>query len=203
MRLHHSPTSPFVRKVIVVLHETGLVGEVELVPAQAAPVGATTFPHAANPLGKVPTLERADGPALYDSRVITRFLDDRAGTRLYPQPPRLWETLTLEATADGMLEAALLMVYEIRLRPEGQRSEAWVEGQWTKIDRALDALEAKWLSHLNGRLDIGQIAVGCALGYLDFRHGARDWRAARPGLARWATRFADRPSMRATLPPAG
>ena len=115
--------------------------------------------------------------------MITRFLDARAGGRLYPEPPRLWETLTLEATADGIAEAALLMVYEDRLRPEDARSAAWVEAQWGKVARALDAVEARWIAHLAGPLDCGQIALGCALGYLDFRHADRAWRGGAAGLA--------------------
>ena len=200
MRLYHSPTSPFVRKVMVVLHETGQLDAVELVPASGNPVEPGTMPVARNPLGKVPTLERTDGPALYDSRVICRYLDDLAGGGLYPAKPRLWETLTLEATADGMMEAAVLMVYESRTRPPERQHPAWVEAQWTKVAHALDALEARWISHLAGPLDAAQIAVGCALGYLAFRHAARDWRAGRPALAAWDARFAERPSMQATRP---
>lgn len=202
MRLYHSPTSPYARKVMVLLLETGQQADVALIPATGSPVDPGTMPVAQNPLGKIPALERDGGPALYDSRVICRFLDDRAGGVLYPPAPRLWETLTLEATADGILDAALLMVYESRLRPEGLRLADWTEGQWDKIARALDALESRWADHLAGPLDMGQIAVGCALGYLDFRHGARDWRAGRPRLADWYRVFADRPAMRATHPPA-
>lgn len=200
MRLFHSPTSPFVRKVMVTLHETGQLDRVELVPASGTPVAPGTMPVASNPLGKVPTLERPDGPALYDSRVITRYLDGLATGGLYPAEPRLWETLTLEATGDGICDAAVLMVYEARLREETGPSEAWTEAQWAKIVRALDALEARWLAHLAGRIDAGQIAVGCALGYLDFRHDARGWRDGRPMLARWFERFDERPSMVATRP---
>jgi glutathione S-transferase len=200
MRLYHSPTSPFVRKVMVVLHETGLAGQVELVPASGNPVEPGTMPVTVNPLGKVPTLERADGPALYDSRVICRYLDDLAGGRLYPPAPRLWETLTLEATADGMMEAAVMMMYEERSRPPERRHPDWVEAQWIKVARALDAVEARWMSHLASPLDMAQIAVGCALGYLDLRHGPRDWRAGRPALAAWERRFAERPAMQATRP---
>jgi glutathione S-transferase len=200
MRLFHSATSPFVRKVMVLLIETGQADEVALVSASGNPLAPGTMPVAQNPLGKVPCLERDDGPALYDSRVICRFLDDRAGGRLYPPPPRLWETLTLEATGDGILDAAVLMRYESAVRHEGTRSEDWIEAQWTKVSRALDALEGRWMSHLNGPLDIGQIAVGCALGYLDFRHVARDWRAGRPELARWFKAFSARESMAATQP---
>ena len=202
MRLHHSPTSPYVRKVMVVLLETGQAGDVAIVPAAGTPVDATQMPLAQNPLGKIPALERDDGPALYDSRVICRFLDARAGAGLYPAGSRQWDSLTLEATADGILDAAILMVYEWRVRPEALRMPEWVEGQWAKISRALDAMETRWISHLHGPLDIGQIAVGCALGYLDFRHADRDWRQGRPALAAWDAAFAARPSMQSTRPPA-
>lgn len=199
MTLYHSPTSPFVRKVMVVLHETGLLGQVDLVPASGTPVDPGSVPLARNPLGKIPVLERPEGPALYDSRVICRYLAEMAGGALYP-PARVWETLTLEATADGIMEAALLIVYETRVRGEGERSTAWVEGQWAKIARALEAVEARWLPHLAGPLDAGQIALGCALGYVDFRLGDREWRAGCPALDDWAARFSARPSMIATAP---
>jgi glutathione S-transferase len=202
LKLHQSPTSPYVRKVLVLLHETGQLGDVELLMAGGTPVDPGTMPLAQNPLGKIPALERDDGSALYDSRVICRFLDHRAGGKLYPEAPRLWDTMTLEATADGILDAAILMVYEGRIRPEPKRFEAWVEGQWAKVIRALDALEDRWIAHLRGPLDIGQIATGCALGYLDFRHGNRDWRPNRPELAAWYADFTKRPSMEATVPPA-
>jgi glutathione S-transferase len=199
MQLYHSPKSPFVRKVMVTLHETGLRDQVELLPADASPLAAGASPVPGNPLGKVPTLLRPGGPALFDSRVICRYLDERAGGRLYP-PGRIWEVLTLEALADGITEAAVLMVYEERHRPEERRHPAWVEGQWAKVARGLDTLEAQWMSHLFGPLDAGQIAVGCALGYLDFRHGARGWRAGRDALAAWEKGFAARPAMLATRP---
>lgn len=200
MRLFYSPTSPYVRKVTVLLHETGQFHEVELVSGSGNPVDPGTAPLEANPLGKVPALERPDGPAIYDSRVICQYLDRRAGAGLYPEGPRLWDTLTVEATGDGILDAALLMIYEIRIRPEGMRHAPWVEGQWAKVDRSLDALETRWMAHLDGPLDAGQIAVGCALGYLDFRHDARGWRNGRPRLAAWYAGFAARPSMQATVP---
>jgi glutathione S-transferase len=201
MKLYHSATSPYVRKVMVLLHEAGRTGEVTLAGVAGNPVDPGTMPVAHNPLGKIPCLERTDGPAIYDSRVICRYLDATFGAGLYPAGSRLWDTLTIEATADGMIDAAILMVYEGRLRPEELRYGPWLEGQWSKVERALDAIEARWMSHLFGPLDMGQIAVGCALGYLDFRHGPRDWRAGRPALAGWEARFAARDSMRATVPP--
>ncbi|MBD3764563.1 MAG: glutathione S-transferase [Rhodobacterales bacterium] len=200
MRLYWSATSPYVRKVMVVLHETGLLPGVELVAASGNPVDPGSMPVQANPPGKIPALERPDGPTLYDSRVICRWLDAQAGAGLYPAPPRLWDTLTVEATADGILDAAILMVYEGRLRPEETRLPAWVEGQWARIGRSLDMLEARWLDHLRGPLDMGQIAVACALGYLDFRHPERAWRADRPHLAAWEAEFSAWPAMVATRP---
>jgi glutathione S-transferase len=198
LRLHAASASPFARKARVLLHEAGLVERVETVAASGTPLEPGTLPLALNPLGKIPCLERPDGPALYDSRVICRYLDDLAGSGLYPAAPRLWETLTLEATGDGIAEAALAIVYEARLRPEALRMPAIVEAQWAKVARTLDALEARWMPMLAGPLDAGQIAVGCGLFYLDLRIADRRWRDGRPALAGWAGRIAERPSFVAT-----
>jgi glutathione S-transferase len=109
--------------------------------------------------------------------------------------------LVLEATADGILDAAVLMAYETRIRPEDKRFDPWLEAQWTKVARSLDAVETGWMGHLAGPLDMAQIGLGCALTYLDFRHGARNWREGRPALTTWEAAFAMRPAMRATVPP--
>jgi glutathione S-transferase len=201
MKLLKAGPSPFVRKVLVTLHETGQTDAVETVDVTASPMGSDASLAAANPLGKIPCLIRDDAPALYDSRVICRFLDTRAGAGLYPEG-RLWNVLTLEATADGMMEAAVLMVYEARFRPEDRQYPEWVEGQWGKVSGALDALNARWMSHLHGPLDMGHIAVGCALGYLDLRHELRNWRHGHDALAAWYKKFAERASMQATEPAA-
>jgi len=200
MKLYYSPTSPYVRKVLMVLHETRQIDEVVLEPSATKPTGPLAGLSAKNPLMKIPALERPDGPTLYDSRVITAFLDERAQAGLYGSGARKWETLTLEATADGMLDAALLMTYEARLRPEDKRWEAWTEAQWTKIAQACAALNARWMSHLSGPLDMGQIAVACALGYVDFRHEARGWRSGCDALADWYAQVSERPSFVATVP---
>lgn len=200
MRLYHAAASPFVRKVMILLHEAGAEDRVSLVPAAGNPLDPGTMPVDRNPLGKIPALERDDGPVLYDSRVICRYLDDLLSSGLYPAGPRLWDALTLEATGDGIAEAAVLMRYEMNVRPEALRSTDWAEAQWKKIDRSLTAVDDHWQGHLDGTLDIGQIAVAAALGYLDFRHGERDWRGTRPGLAAWFATFQDRPSMQATRP---
>ncbi len=92
------------------------------------------------------------------------------------------------------------MVYELRYRAPEIQSQEWIEAQWLKVTRCLDALEERWMSHLAGPLDAGQIAVGCALGYLDLRHDDRNWRDGRPKLAAWEEKFSQRPSMQATVP---
>lgn len=201
MKLAYSPTSPYVRKVMVLLHETGQLDDVTLTDIGTTPMDPSAALLPQNPLGKVPALERAEGPALYDSRVICAFLDDRANAGLYGSGARHWDIRTLEATADGILDAALLMVYEGRLRPEGQQSADWVDAQWSKVARGIGALNTRWISHLSGPLDMGQIAVGCALGYVDFRHDARGWRKGNEALASWFEAFESRASMQATVPP--
>jgi glutathione S-transferase len=200
LKLFHSPTSPFVRKVMVVLHETGQLEDVALIAAAGNPLAPGTMPLAHNPLGKIPALERADGCTIYDSRVICRFFDDRASAGLYPLGPRGWEAITLEATSDGIMEAAILMVYEVRVRPAEHSSPDWIEAQHAKIARSLDALEERWLAYLAGPLCIGQIALGCALEYLDLRQPERNWRQDRDGLAAWAAAFKTRSSMLQTVP---
>ena len=198
MELLGSPASPFVRKVCVMMAEAGIT-DIPFAQVAASPLGGEDRLNAANPLGKIPALTRPDAPTLYDSRVITRYLDATYGAGFYPEA-RLWDVLTIEATADGIMDAAVNLTYEARFRPAEIQFAPWMDGQWTKIARALDALEGQWLSHLNGPLDMGQIAVGCALGYLDFRHDARGWRNGRDGLAAWFAAFAARPAMQATQP---
>jgi len=199
MQLFYSPASPYVRKVIVTLHETGQTGDVELLTVATTPVKSAPEILAHNPTGKIPALVRPDGPALYDSRVICRYLDARAKGKLYPES-RIWDTLTLEATGDAIMDAAITMVYERRVRPEEKQFDDWIEAQWGKASRALNALNTRWMSHLNGPVDMGQISVGCALGYLDFRHDARSWRTGNDGLAKWYEAFKQRPSMHASKP---
>lgn len=199
MQLYHSPASPFVRKVMALAHELGITDQIELLPAAGTAVAPGTMPIDKNPLGKLPTLITEDGKAIYDSRVICRYLDSRFSGGFYPEA-RIWEVLTLEATADGLLEAALLMVYEARIRPAEICFAPWVEGQWAKVARTLDMLESTGMAQLSGPVDIGQIALACGLGYLDFRHAARDWRAGHPALAAWEAGFAQRPAMQATVP---
>ncbi len=203
MKLYYSPTSPYVRKVMMVLHHTGQIDRVALVDTAGTPLAPASNLLAKNPLTKVPALERPDGPTLFDSRVICAYLDAAGEGGLYPQGDSRWDVLTLEALADGILDAALAMTYEARLRPEDKQWPEWVDGQWDKIARACTAVNERWMSHLAGPLDMGQIALACALGYVDFRHGARNWRAGNEALADWYTGFESRADFAATAPPAG
>ena len=197
MKLIMSPTSPYVRKVRVLIREMGLE---DVVPEQA--VATTAFNSdatviAANPLGKIPALVRDDAPTLFDSRVITRFLNDTNDGSMYPAA-RIWETLTLEATADGIMDTTVSMAYEVRLRPEAEQSADWVEAQWQKASRAIASINDRWMSHLSGPLDMSHIAVACALSYVDLRHDVRNWRDGKSDLAAWHAAFVERPSMQAT-----
>ncbi|NSY37310.1 glutathione S-transferase [Leisingera sp. ANG59] len=198
MKLIYSPSSPFARKVVVVLHETGQLEDVEIQNVTTTPLDPSPDVKSSNPLAKIPALERNDGPALYDSRVICAYLDERAGGRLYGG----WDSKVLEATADGIMDAAVLMSYEKRLRPEEKQWDSWLDAQRSKVLGGCAALNARWMSHLQGPLDIGQIAVACALAYVDFRHPETNWRQGNEALADWFAEFESRPAMQATKPPA-
>jgi len=199
MQLLVSPASPFVRKVRVLIREADLMDAVQEVNVATSPLNSAPEVVAANPMGKIPALIRDDGPAIYDSRVITRFLDDLAGANLYPAS-RIWEVLTLEATADAIMDAAVSMAYEARLRPAEEQSENWIEAQWAKAARGIAAVNTRWMSHLTGPLNTGQIGMACALSYIDLRHDARGWRNGNEALAKWHAEFCARDSMVATKP---
>ena len=200
MRLFHSSASPFVRKVMVALIETGLADRVTLTRVATTSMEPDSGLIGSNPLGKIPALELDTGEVIFDSRVICRWIEAQTKAGLYGPAGQEWRVETLEALADGILDAAVLMVYEWRMRPEDRRHAPWVEGQWAKVSRALAAAEAAWLPHLTGPLTMGQIALGAALGYLDFRHPDRAWRIAHPHLAAWEAEFSARPSMQQTVP---
>ena len=200
MKLYYSAASPFVRKVMVVLHETEQLEDVDIIDVHTTALDPDEALKTSNPLAKIPALSRGNGPTLYDSRVICAYLDHRAGSNLYG---RSWDTKLLEATAAGIMEAAVLMTYERRLRPENMIYEPWLEAQLNKVLGACSALNDRWMAHLKSPLDMGQIAVGCALAYLDFRHPTSNWRHGNEALAEWFKSFESRPSMQETKPPAG
>ncbi len=200
MKLFHSATSPFVRQCVVCAHELGLLGHMELVPAAAHPVKRDVTLAASNPLGKVPTLIADDGMVLHDSRVICEYLNSRGGGRLLPvQGTIRWRVLVDQSLADGLLDAAVLARYETAVRPENLRWNDWTAGQLAKVTGALDEFE-RLAAGFGERVDLGTIAVGCALGYLDFRYASLGWRERHPQLARWFAAFGARPSMAASTP---
>jgi len=184
MILRYSTASPYARKARIAADLLGLTPQIEIVAANTADPEDPL--RAQNPLGKVPTLILENGASLYDSRVIVDYLDHPGGGRLVPaDPSRRFEFLRLQALGDGINDAALLIRYEVTARPAEIRHKATIDLQQGKIDRALDMLEA---TPPAGPVDIGQIAVACALGYLDLRfEGA--WRAERPKLVAWLDAF--------------
>lgn len=195
--LRSSPPSPFGRKVKIVASLLNLTDRIEIVPTDtSAPDDAI---RTVNPLGKIPALTLEDGTTLFDSRVIVEYLDWLAGGgKIIPVEPKArFQALRLQALADGVMDAALLQVYETRLRSEGERSARWVELQAGKVARGLDAVEADPPA---AAPRIGNIALACALGYLDLRfEGA--WRRSRPVLVEWLDQFrAETPAYDATAP---
>ena len=201
MKLFHSPTSPYVRKVMVTAIEKGLESKIEKMNTAASPIKREAALTSKNPLGKVPCLITDDGRALFDSPVICAYIDTLKAPHLTPADANArFDAMTLEALADGFLDAGILLRYEGAMRPEPKRWDEWVNGQMAKIEGALDALETTYAAQLTGPLTIGQIAVGCALGWFDFRYGHVDWRKSRPKLAAFAKTFGERPSMKATMP---
>jgi glutathione S-transferase len=189
MKLLSSPLSPYGRKVRLALAMKGLKDAIEMVAADTNP-GDNVAINTANPLGKIPVLLRAGDTPIFDSHVICEYLDSLAAQPvLFPKSGSArWQALTLAALADGILEAALLLVYEQRFRPEDKWHQPWQQRQQGKIDRALRELEKApppWEQSPN----YGHLTLACALGYLDFRHGGK-WRAAHPKLVAWLDRFA-------------
>jgi glutathione S-transferase len=202
MKLIGSLTSPYVRKVRIVLAEKKVDYDFVLdSPWEEGNQVATL-----NPLGKVPVLVLDDESTLFDSRVIAEYLDTVApNNRLIPASGR--ERISVkrwEALADGVLDAAVAAFLESR-RPDGERSPAWIERQRTKVTRALQVMadelgEQPWC-HGNG-LSLADIAVGCALGYVSFRLGDVRWSGPYPNLAQLYEKLMQRPAFAETIPPA-
>ena len=201
MKLRYSANSPFVRKVMVVAAELGLADRIQTVPTDTSDPKSGLS--ADNPLGKVPALITDDKEVgtLYDSAVICEYLDSlHDGPKLHPSDGiARWHALRRETLADGIMDAAVLRRMESQ-RPANERSAAWDAKQRSKVMAGLDVLEREAARFVEP-LAIDQIAVACALGYLDFRFAAEPWRDGHPTLARWYDRFAKRPSMATTVPP--
>ncbi|MDP2782709.1 glutathione S-transferase family protein [Devosia sp.] len=201
MELLWSPRSPFVRKVTILLHETGLVDRVRNVRAVASmsKVNPEIVRH--NPLGKIPVLLTDDLGPIFDSTVICEYLDRlHDGPRLHPSDARDRITaLRRQALGDGVLDVLLLMRNEVA-RPDGAPSPTYLAGFEQKVAASLAVLEAEAPALGDSAFSIGHIAIGCALSYLDFRFSDRDWRGGHPALASWHAQFEFRPSVIATTP---
>ena len=203
MTLFYSATSPFVRKVMVLLHETGQLGRVQLEEVQLSPTSPSGVVNAGNPAGKIPALRLADGSVLHDSRVILDYLDrQHVGEPLIPHDgPARWRRLTLASLADAVLDAAVLIRYETFLRPEEKRWDQWQAAQQEKIERALQQFESEAVAELASHFDIAAITLACVFGYLDLRQPELNWRERYPQLAGWYADVSQLPSMQATVPP--
>jgi glutathione S-transferase len=199
MKLHWSPRSPFVRKVMIVAHERGVVDRITCVRT----VAAAAKPHAElmkdNPLSKIPTLVLDDGTVLYDSPVICEYLDGLdASRKLFPRSGKArLAALRRQALGDGFLDMMVLLRDELMRAAPSEKHIASTAVRKTAI---LDSLEREAEALTRTPFSIGHIAIGCALSYLDFRFGDDDWRKERLRLANWHAAFSARPSVRATLP---
>ena len=202
MTLLTHPLSPYGRKVRIATALKGLKDRIEVVQVDTNPLDNPEITRA-NPLGKIPALVIDGDTAIFDSHVVCEYLDSLAPAPvLFPKSGvERMRTLTLGSLCDGMLDAALLLVYEKRFRPEEKWHPPWLERQQGKIDRSLDFLERAppaW----GASPDYGHLTLACALGYLDFRHEGK-WRAGHPGLVAWLDAFAEAvPAFEETRPKA-
>ena len=201
MQLRSSPSSPFGRKVKMATYILGFDDQVT--PVLTDTLDPNDIISEVNPLGKIPVLED-DGTTYYDSRVIMEYLDAKAGgNKIIPASGLArYEVLTRAALMDGILDAAILVIYERRMRPEDKYVESVVERQRDKITRGLEAIAAKNPSYGNGAMpDIGEIGLACVLGYLDFRKQV-NWRDHAPNLGSWLADFAAVvPGYKDSMPP--
>ncbi|MFZ1815296.1 MAG: glutathione S-transferase [Rhizobiaceae bacterium] len=201
MKLWYSPASPFVRKVLVVAHETGLEDRITILEASTNAVNRNLDLVKDNPSGKIPALVLDDGSTIFDSRVICAYLDTLHGeAKLSVEGPGKFADMTMEALGDALMDAAVLARYEAALRPPENRWDKWEEGQMAKVISSLDMLEAKASTLKTGRPTMGGISIAAALGYLDYRFGTMNWREGRPKLTAWSEQVNARPSLRNTQP---
>lgn len=201
MRLHWSPLSPFVRKVMCVVHEHGLTDQVTCVRTKVARNLPNQALLAINPLIRIPTLELGDGRVLFDSVVITEYLDSLgSAARLYPmEADARWQALRWQALGDGLCDSLILWRHE-RERPNEQQQADFLHASALKVQATLALLEQESPALHAASFGIGHIAIGCALGYLAVRFSDLAWQHQHPQLLRWQQAFEARPSARASAP---
>ena len=200
MQLFYSANSPYVRKIMILLHEIGRADEVELIADYKSSAASAAEKLAHNPLNKVPILVTDDGMAIFDSSVIGQYLDTlHSGPRFYPESGMArWQTLRNEAIGDGMSDAAILVIYEERRRPLQLFWQEWFDKQFPKLPSSLHHLEA--VTGPPREFDAGAVAITCAIGLLDFRFAHWNWRREYPRVANWYAAVSERPSVRETRP---
>ena len=202
MQLFCSPNSPYARKARIIIRELDLVSRIEEVSI-SLPADAKL--RAVNPLGKIPALLLDDGSVIYDSPVICEYLDDLKQGKFFPRASLFreaqgrWRALTLQALGDGLTDAVVRRNQEIRL-PEDKRSGEVIQRQTAAIEAAL-AVADRAAPKFPAEPTIGEVAVACAIGYLDLRAPDDGWRDRHRQLARWLDVFSQRPSVQATKPP--
>jgi glutathione S-transferase len=204
MRLFWSPRSPFVRKVMIVLHETDQADRVTLERTPVAMSAPNDTVMKTNPLNKIPTLVLGDGRALFDSRVICEYLDrQHTGPRLFPaDPDAYFQALTWQALGDGLLDVLLIWRnwHQDRGLPFNDATDPYLAAFAHKVHTTLDVLDAAATELAGTGLTIGHVAIGCALGHLDFRWPRIDWRAGRPRATAWFDELSRRPALQLTVP---
>src|SRR5258707_2771984 len=195
MQLFYSPNSPYARKARIIIHELNLTSRVEEVSV-SLPADAKL--RAVNPLGKIPALVLDDGSVIYDSPVICEYLDDLAKGKFFPRPGFFreaqgrWRALTLQALGDGLADAVVRRNQEMRL-PEDRRSAEVIQRQTVAVEAAF-AVADRAAPKFPPEPTIGEIAVACAIGYLDLRAPNDGWRDRHRNLARWLALFSQRPA---------
>lgn len=192
MKLYLNPPSPYARKVVVVAHEVGLAGEIEILKFD--PWVDPPALLEATPLCKVPALIEDDGALIVESGTIAEYLMEKAGAGFGPGPAR-FEVLGRAAIAHGMMDAAFISVIEKR-RPQEKQWQDWIDRQYRAITRTLPTVKVPPAD----RFDLGDITLACTLAYLDFRIADLPWRAMHAELGNWLDRVASRPSMVASKP---
>ncbi|MBK17440.1 MAG: glutathione S-transferase [Rhodospirillaceae bacterium] len=201
MQLIYHPASPYVRKVRVAAEELGLTDQIELVHVDLTIGVYNPEVGASNPIGKVPALITDDGDALHDSHVICEYLDSLSnGSRLVPEKaPKRWQVLRLHALSDEIILAGQLLRQETVVRPADQTSPEWMAMQEARINSGLDTAE-NLADELEAPVNLGQIALACAIDWLEFRGLAQPLRKGRGRMFDWFDDFAKRPSMAETRP---
>jgi glutathione S-transferase len=201
VKLHWSPRSPYVRKVMACAHELGLANRIERIRSVVAMSRPSLEVMRDNPLGKIPTLVTDDGRALFDSIVICEYFDSlHDGPKLFPpEGAARWQALRWHALGDGVLDTLILWRNE-REQPAAQQNPDWLSAYALKIRNSLETIEAEVPELEWAPFGIGHICLGCALGYLDFRFADLDWRKDHARAAAWFEDLSRRPSLQLTVP---